>query len=183
MYLVERQDREYAEEQENSRRKFEQELEATRTEREKDRQQFEASLAADNRAAAKEAALIQATATREVAAQQSRIARAAARAAITAAIAAFLSVVVTAFPIIKAAWFSQTTAAQAPIFGSRTNDATMKPYRGPPATLGSTAVAQVCLIVWCKACQHRVEHDPAEIADDTAPDLATAEPGTSPADC
>jgi hypothetical protein len=31
----------------------------------------------------------------------------------------------------------------------------------PPATLGSTAAAQVCLIVWCRDCRHRVEPDPA----------------------
>jgi|SRR6516225_5156511 len=38
---------------------------------------------------------------------------------------------------------------------------TMK-YTGPPATLGSSAKAQVRLIVWCRDCQHQVEHDPAE---------------------
>jgi Zn finger protein HypA/HybF involved in hydrogenase expression len=31
-------------------------------------------------------------------------------------------------------------------------------------TLGSAAAAQVRLIVWCKACQHQVEPDPAEMA-------------------
>ena len=31
-------------------------------------------------------------------------------------------------------------------------------------TLGNTAAAQVRLIVWCKACGHRVEPDPAEMA-------------------
>jgi adenylosuccinate synthase len=108
----------YAEEQENSRREFELKLETIRTEREKDRQQFEASLAADNREVAKEAARIQATATREVAEKQLRIARAATSAAIAAAIAAFLSVAVTTVPIIKAAWFPQSTAAQAPSSGA-----------------------------------------------------------------
>jgi hypothetical protein len=31
-------------------------------------------------------------------------------------------------------------------------------------TLGAAAAAQVRLIVWCKACQHQVEPDPAEMA-------------------
>jgi len=34
----------------------------------------------------------------------------------------------------------------------------------PPMTLGNAAAARVRLIVWCKACGHRVEPDPAEIA-------------------
>ena len=34
----------------------------------------------------------------------------------------------------------------------------------PPMTLGIAAAAQVRLIVWCKACQHQVEPDPAEMA-------------------
>jgi len=38
----------------------------------------------------------------------------------------------------------------------------VKPYRGPPMTLGAAAAAQVRLIVSCKACQHQVEPDPAE---------------------
>jgi hypothetical protein len=40
----------------------------------------------------------------------------------------------------------------------------MKPYRGPPMTLGAAAAAQVRLIVWCKARQHQVEPDAAEMA-------------------
>jgi hypothetical protein len=40
----------------------------------------------------------------------------------------------------------------------------MKPYRGPSATLGSTAAARVRLTVWCKDCRHQVEPDPAEMA-------------------
>jgi DNA-directed RNA polymerase subunit RPC12/RpoP len=40
----------------------------------------------------------------------------------------------------------------------------VKAYTGPPATLGSTAAAQVRLIVWCRDCRHRVEPDPAEMA-------------------
>jgi hypothetical protein len=33
-----------------------------------------------------------------------------------------------------------------------------------PMTLGNTAAARVRLIVWCKACGHRAEPEPAEIA-------------------
>jgi hypothetical protein len=40
----------------------------------------------------------------------------------------------------------------------------MKSPVGPPMTLGAAAAAQVRLIVWCKACQHQVEPDPAEMA-------------------
>ena len=40
----------------------------------------------------------------------------------------------------------------------------MKLTPGPSMTLGSAAAAQVRLIVWCKACQHQVEPDPAEMA-------------------
>jgi len=32
-------------------------------------------------------------------------------------------------------------------------------------TLGNAARARVTLIVWCKACRHRVEPDPAEQAE------------------
>jgi hypothetical protein len=31
-------------------------------------------------------------------------------------------------------------------------------------TLGGAAAAGVRIIVWCKACQHQVEPDPAELA-------------------
>jgi hypothetical protein len=31
-------------------------------------------------------------------------------------------------------------------------------------TLGNAAAARVLLIVWCKACQHQTERDPAEQA-------------------
>jgi hypothetical protein len=41
----------------------------------------------------------------------------------------------------------------------------MKSYIGPPMTLGNAAAAHVRLIVWCKACQHQVEPDPAEMAE------------------
>jgi hypothetical protein len=40
----------------------------------------------------------------------------------------------------------------------------MKSEPGPPMTLGSAAAAGVRLIIWCKACQHQVEPDPAETA-------------------
>jgi hypothetical protein len=40
----------------------------------------------------------------------------------------------------------------------------MKAYRGPPATLGSTAAAEARLIVWCNACRHRTEPDVAAMA-------------------
>ena len=40
----------------------------------------------------------------------------------------------------------------------------MKPYRGPPMTLGNAASAYVRLIVWCKACGHRIEPDAADTA-------------------
>ena len=42
--------------------------------------------------------------------------------------------------------------------------ALIKSHSSPPMTLGSAAAAQVRLIVWCKACQHQVEPDPAEMA-------------------
>jgi hypothetical protein len=40
----------------------------------------------------------------------------------------------------------------------------LKPYRGPPMTLGIAAAAGVRLIIWCKECRHQVEPDPAEMA-------------------
>jgi hypothetical protein len=40
---------------------------------------------------------------------------------------------------------------------------------GPPMTLGNAAAARVQLIVWCKACGHRAEPDPAEIAQPRQP--------------
>ena len=41
----------------------------------------------------------------------------------------------------------------------------MKPYSGPPMTLGSAAVAKARIIVWCRGCQHSVEPDPAEMVE------------------
>jgi Zn finger protein HypA/HybF involved in hydrogenase expression len=40
----------------------------------------------------------------------------------------------------------------------------MKSKPGPPMTLGNAAAAKVRLTVWCKACGHQVEPDPAEHA-------------------
>ena len=40
----------------------------------------------------------------------------------------------------------------------------MKSPPGPPMTLGNAAAARVRLIVWCKACGHQVEPDPAHMA-------------------
>ena len=40
----------------------------------------------------------------------------------------------------------------------------MKSPPGPPMTLHNAANAKVRLIVWCKACGHQVEPDPAEMA-------------------
>src|SRR5215469_3445582 len=45
------------------------------------------------------------------------------------------------------------------------SEARVKPYRGPPATLGSTAPAGLTLVVWCNDCRHQVEPDPAEMAE------------------
>jgi hypothetical protein len=41
----------------------------------------------------------------------------------------------------------------------------LKSIPGPPATLGSSAAAQVRFIVWCRDCRHQVEPDPAEMAE------------------
>jgi RNase P subunit RPR2 len=40
----------------------------------------------------------------------------------------------------------------------------MKSNPSPPATLGSTAAAGARIIVWCRACGHQSEPDPAEQA-------------------
>jgi hypothetical protein len=40
----------------------------------------------------------------------------------------------------------------------------MKSPPGPPMTLGNAAAARVPLIVWCKACRHQIEPEPAELA-------------------
>jgi len=58
----------------------------------------------------------------------------------------------------------------------------MKSYTGPPATLGSTAAAQVSVIVWCRECQHQVEPDPAEHAARWGADLAVVD-GVKPLKC
>src|SRR5215813_5105436 len=51
----------------------------------------------------------------------------------------------------------------------------MKPYRGPPMTLGSAAAAKVRLMVWCKARGHRAEPDPAEQARWYGPETTVPE--------
>ena len=51
----------------------------------------------------------------------------------------------------------------------------MKPYRGPPATLGSTAAAQARVIVWCRECRHRIEPDAAWHAARFGADLAVVD--------
>ena len=47
----------------------------------------------------------------------------------------------------------------------------MKSLPGPPMTLGNAANAKVRLIVWCKACGHQVEPDPAELARQYGADI------------
>ena len=42
-------------------------------------------------------------------------------------------------------------------------------------TMGNAATARVRLIVWCKACRHRVEPDPAEMAERYGVDMAVPE--------
>jgi hypothetical protein len=41
----------------------------------------------------------------------------------------------------------------------------VKAEPGPPMTLGGAAAAGVRIIVWCEACRHQVEPDPAELAE------------------
>jgi hypothetical protein len=47
----------------------------------------------------------------------------------------------------------------------------MKPYRGPPMTLGNAAAAGVRLVVWCRDCGRQVEPDPGEMAERYGPDM------------
>ena len=51
----------------------------------------------------------------------------------------------------------------------------MKSSPDPPMTLGNAAAARVRLIVWCKACGHRVEPDPAEMARNYGADTTVPE--------
>jgi hypothetical protein len=39
-------------------------------------------------------------------------------------------------------------------------------------TLGNAATTRVRLIVWCKGCQHKVEPDPAEMAERYGAEMA-----------
>jgi hypothetical protein len=48
-------------------------------------------------------------------------------------------------------------------------------YTGSPMTLGNAAAAHVRLIVWCKACRHRVEPDLAEQARRYGADMPVPE--------
>jgi hypothetical protein len=48
----------------------------------------------------------------------------------------------------------------------------MKSAPGPPMTLGNAAAARVRLIVWCKACGHRVEPEAAEMVERYGADTA-----------
>ena len=48
----------------------------------------------------------------------------------------------------------------------------MNSYSGLPATLGSTATAGARIVVWCRACNHRVEPDPAAMAERYGADTA-----------
>ena len=40
----------------------------------------------------------------------------------------------------------------------------MRTEPGSPMTLGNAAANHVRIIVWCKACQHQIEPDPAAMA-------------------
>jgi hypothetical protein len=55
--------------------------------------------------------------------------------------------------------------ARRAIHGRQTPAPRMKPYRGPPMTLGNAAAAMVRLIIWCRDCGRQVEPDPAEMAE------------------
>jgi hypothetical protein len=48
----------------------------------------------------------------------------------------------------------------------------MNSYSGPPATLGGTAAAGARIVIWCRACNHRVEPDPAVMAQRYGADTA-----------
>jgi hypothetical protein len=49
------------------------------------------------------------------------------------------------------------------IRGRQTPAPRMKPYRGPPMTLGNTAAAGVRLVAWCRDGGRQVEPDPNEM--------------------
>ena len=51
----------------------------------------------------------------------------------------------------------------------------MKAYTGPAMTLGNAAAAHVRLIVWCKACGHQIEPEPAEMAQRYGPETTVIE--------
>ena len=47
-------------------------------------------------------------------------------------------------------------------------------------TLGAVAAADVRLIVWCRACSHQVEPDPAEMAQRYGAETSAQTPGLLP---
>jgi hypothetical protein len=51
----------------------------------------------------------------------------------------------------------------------------MKSYGSPPMTLESAALARVRLVVWCKACGHGSEPDPADQARWCGPETTVPE--------
>jgi len=51
----------------------------------------------------------------------------------------------------------------------------VKPYRGPPMTLGSAAAAKLCLMIGCKACGYRSEPEQAEQARWYGPETSVPE--------
>ena len=53
----------------------------------------------------------------------------------------------------------------------------MKSEPGPPATLGSTAATGARIVVWCRACGHQVEPDPAAMAERYGADTTVHEWG------
>jgi hypothetical protein len=61
--------------------------------------------------------------------------------------------------------------ARRAIHGRQTPAPRMKPYRGPPMTLGNAAAAGVRLVVWCGDCRRQVEPDPAEMAERYGADM------------
>src|SRR5262249_20694382 len=57
----------------------------------------------------------------------------------------------------------------------------MKSTPRPPMTLGNAAANHVSIIVWCKACQHQIEPDPAAMADRYGMDTPLLRPFECPA--
>ena len=51
----------------------------------------------------------------------------------------------------------------------------MKPYSGPPMTLGNAAEAKVRLVVWCKSCGYQAEPDVATLVERHGADTPVTE--------